>query len=191
MTLRQYIDIMDLFVGVNLATDMTATDVYNTSPATVLGLVSILTSEPTEKLEKLPPTQLIGQFAALQQTLEFAEPRPVPFIKVGETMYTAPDDLMLQMTGEPVPYGLMDFGQTLEALQLLETAKYKHRALPMLIAHIYKCEVDKPIHVRAKELELMDAGEAHFIGFFLTCLEFGYLQNMLSLSVASIGQPTT
>lgn len=180
MTLGQYIDIMDLFIGVDIKPDMTATDMYNISPNTVIGFVSILTGEPTDKLEQLPVTQLIGQFASLQQTLEFGEPRPVPFIKIGEAMYIAPDPLMLGMVGEKLEYGTIEFGNTLEALHLLDNATYKHRALPMLIAHVYRCDTLKPIHERAKELENMDAGEAHFIGFFLTCLRLGYLKSTLS-----------
>jgi hypothetical protein len=191
MTLRQYIDIMDLFVGVDLKPDMTATDIYNISPATVTGMVSILTGEPVDKLDKLPVNQLIGQFASLQQTLDFAEPRPVPFIHIGSSVYTAPEPLMIGMSGEPVPYGLMDFGSTLEVLQLIDNAKYKHRALPMLIAHIYECDKDKPIHEKAKELEGMNAGESHFIAFFLTCLKLGSLSDTLSLSVASIEHRNT
>lgn len=180
MTLGQYINIMDLFVGIKVEPDMTTTDMFNQYPDTVIGMVSILTGDTIEQVTALPTFEIIGKFEMLNTLLDFGEPRPVPFIGIGETTYTAAEPLLVNMAEDTVQYGASSFGCVLEALALLEAAKYKHRALPMLVAHLYDCEPNKSVAKKAKELLDMQANEAIYICFFLSSLGIGYTTNTLN-----------
>jgi hypothetical protein len=177
---------MDLFVGVKVEADMTTTDMFNQYPDTVIGMVSILTGDTIEKVTALPTFEIIGKFEILNTLLDFGAPRAVPFIQIGETTYTAAEPLLANMAADTIQYGNSTFGCVLEALALLETATYKHRALPMLVAHLYDCEPNKTVAKKAKELLNMQANEASYICFFLSSLGIGYgIRTLNQLAVST------
>jgi len=81
MTLRQYIDIMDALIGVELTDDLTATDLFVTHPKKAYKILEVTTGKDEAELKKLPPTQIAGMLDVAVSGIQIPKPYEVPFYR--------------------------------------------------------------------------------------------------------------
>ena len=172
MTLRQYIDIMDALIGVELTDDLTATDLFVTHPKKAYKILEVTTGTTEAELKKLPPT-----------------PYEVPFIEVNGKTYKACEPLLKDMAGDKVIYGEITFGNCLEAFTILDNTTHQHKAIPMVLAYVYEGE-GHPTE-RAAEFMDMDYRDAVSAFFFFAKLGTGYILHLSSQLGTIIGRTNT
>lgn len=188
MTLRQYIEIMDAFIGIELSDDLTATDMFVQHPRACYKILHTLTGQSIKDLEKLPPTKIPPMVDIAINSIKIPKPYEVPFIEVNGKRYEACEPLLKDMAGDKIVYGEMTFGNCLEAFTILDDTTHKHRAIPMVLAYVY--EGDNHPTERAAEFMDMDYRDAVSAFFFFANLGTGYTIHLLS-QLGGTTEPTS
>jgi hypothetical protein len=176
ITLGTYIKVLDLIGTVEVLQDMTATDFYLANPDAVHSVLMLLSGKDTSKQDA---TTTIGQFAIAITQLQDIPTYEVPFLEVGDKRFTAIEPLYRQMIDEPIQYGSMTFGDCLEGFSLLDNAKYKHKAIPYVLALLYS-DGKTPTHEKAKLFLDVDFRDANSAFFFFAILGTGYIKHISS-----------
>ena len=189
MTLRQYIDIMDALIGVELTDDLTATDLFVTHPKKAYKILEVTTGKTEAELKKLPPTQIAGMLDVAVSGIQIPKPYEVPFIEVNGKTYKACEPLLKDMAGDKVIYGEITFGNCLEAFTILDNTTHQHKAIPMVLAYVYEGE-GHPTE-RAAEFMDMDYRDAVSAFFFFAKLGTGYILHLSSQLGTIIGRTNT
>jgi len=120
MTLRQYMEIMDALIGVELSNDLTATDLFISHPDKAYAILRTTTGKTDKELKGLTPTQIAGMLDIAVSGIQIPTPYEVPFIKVGDKTYSACEPLLMEMSDDKIVYGEITFGNCLEAFNLLD-----------------------------------------------------------------------
>lgn len=191
ITLGQYIKVTDTLLGVNLNEQSTATDLFISNPEVVYSVLEILGDKPLEALMAQETLATIGQFDICISKLTQLPPYEVPFFQVGGKVFTSTEPLLKQMAKDNIPYGEISFGGCLEVFSLLDQATHKHRAIPMIIAHLYHDEEKTHPIKKAKLFLDMDFQDALSIFFFFASLGIGYTKHISSLPVATTAAKPT
>lgn len=176
ITLGTYIKIIDLIGNVDLLEGMTATDFYLAKPEVVHEILELLTGKDTTNQQA---TITVGQFELVINQLQDIPAYEVPFLEVGGKTFTAIEPLYKQMIDEPVQYGSISFGDCLEGFSLLDNAKYKHKAIPYILALLYSDGIT-PNHEKAKLFLDVDFRDANSAFFFFANLGTGYIEHISS-----------
>jgi hypothetical protein len=189
MTLRQYIEIMDALIGVELSDDLTATDLFISHPDKAYAILRTTTGKTDKELKGLTPTQIAGMLDIAVSGIQIPTPYEVPFIEIGNSKYTACKPLLMEMSDDKIVYGEITFGNCLEAFNLLDKATHQHRAIPMVLAYVY--EGNNHPTERAKEFMDMDYRDAVSAFFFFARLGTGYITHLSSQLAETIAPQNT
>lgn len=178
MTLRQYIQVMDALIGVDLTDDMTGTDMLVSYPKRAYKVLLACSDITEAELMAKPVTEVVGMLEIAVQGLYLPMPYEVPFIEVNGKTYKACDPLLMDMGEKRIPYGNIEFGNCIEALTIMDNTTHTHRAMPMVLAYLYEGEG----HVTDKATEFldMDARDAASAFFFFARLGRGYTIHLLN-----------
>ena len=172
MTLRQYIQVMDALIGVDLTDDMTGTDMLVSYPKQAYKVLLACSDITEPELMAKPVTEVVGMLEMAVQGLYLPKPYEVPFIEVNGKTYKACEPLLMDMGAKRIPYGNMEFGNCIEALTIMDNTTHVHRAMPMVLAYLY--EGDGHVTEKANEFLDMDARDAASAFFFFARLGRGY-----------------
>ena len=185
MTLRQYIQVMDALIGVELTEDMTGTDMLVSYPKQAYKVLLACTDMAEAELLAKPVTEVVGMLEIAVQGLYVPTPYEVPFIEVNGKTYTACEPLLMDMGKVKIPYGNIEFGNCIEALTIMDNTTHTHKAIPMVLAYLY--EGEGHVTEKANEFLDMDARDATSAFFFFARLGRGYtthLSNQLRATIA-------
>lgn len=178
MTLRQYIQVMDALIGIDLTDDMTGTDMLVSYPKQAYKVLLACSDITEAELMAKPVTEVVGMLEIAVQGLYLPMPYEVPFIEVNGKTYKACEPLLMDMGEKRIPYGNIEFGNCIEALTIMDNTTHTHRAMPMVLAYLYEGEG----HVTDKATEFldMDARDAASAFFFFARLGRGYTIHLLN-----------
>ena len=176
MTLRQYIQVMDALIGVDITDDMTGTDMLVSYPKQAYKVLLACSDITEAELMAKPITEVVGMLEIAIQGLYLPKPYEVPFIEVNSKTYTACEPLLMDMGGKRIPYGNIEFGNCIEALTIMDNTTHIHRAMPMVLAYLY--EGDGHVTEKANEFLDMDARDAASAFFFFARLGRGYTTHL-------------
>lgn len=178
MTLRQYIQVMDALIGVDLTDDMTGTDMLVSYPKQAYKVLLACSDITEAELMAKAITEVVGMLEIAVQGLYLPKPYEVPFIEVNGKTYTACEPLLMDMGAKRIPYGNIEFGNCIEALTIMDNTTHIHRAMPMVLAYLY--EGDGHVTEKANEFLDMDARDAASAFFFFARLGRGYTIHLSS-----------
>jgi hypothetical protein len=174
ITLGTYIKIIDIIGTVEVLEGMTATDFYLAKPSAVHEVLEVLTGKDTTDQQA---TVTVGQFELAINQLQDIPAYEVPLLEIDGKLFTAIEPLYKQMIDEPVQYGSITFGDCLEGFSLLDNAKYKHKAIPYILALLYSDGIT-PTHEKAKLFLDVDFRDANSAFFFFANLGTGYIEHI-------------
>jgi hypothetical protein len=178
MTLRQYIQVMDTLIGVDLTDDMTGTDMLVSYPKQAYKVLLACSDITEAELMAKPVTEVVGMLEIAVQGLYLPKPYEVPFIEVNGKIYKACEPLLMDMGEKRIPYGNIEFGNCIEALTIMDNTTHTHRAIPMVLAYLY--EGEGHVTDKANEFLDMDARDAASAFFFFARLGRGYTIHLLN-----------
>jgi hypothetical protein len=178
MTLRQYIQVMDALIGIDLTDDMTGTDMLVSYPKQAYKVLLACSDITEAELMAKPVTEVVGMLEIAVQGLYLPKPYEVPFIEVNGKTYKACEPLLMDMGEKRIPYGNIEFGNCIEALTIMDNTTHTHRAMPMVLAYLY--EGDGHVTDKANEFLDMDARDAASVFFFFARLGHGYTIHLLN-----------
>ena len=176
MTLRQYIQVMDALIGVDITDDMTGTDMLVSYPKQAYKVLLACTDKTESELLAKPVTEVVGMLEIAVQGLYLPKPYEVPFIEVNGKTYVACEPLLMDMGAKRIPYGNIEFGNCIEALTIMDNTTHIHRAMPMVLAYLY--EGEGHVTEKANEFLDMDARDAASAFFFFARLGRGYTTHL-------------
>ena len=178
MTLRQYIQVMDALIGIDLTDDMTGTDMLVSYPKQAYKVLLACSDITEAELMAKPVTEVVGMLEIAVQGLYLPKPYEVPFIEMNGKTYKACEPLLMDMGEKRIPYGNIEFGNCIEALTIMDNTTHTHRAMPMVLAYLY--EGDGHVTDKANEFLDMDARDAASAFFFFARLGRGYTIHLLN-----------
>jgi hypothetical protein len=190
LKLKQYIELMDLLKGKDVE-DKTSTEFYTEYPETVRSIIACC----SDAKEGLTASQEVGLLELIMNSIAFPEPTDFPpFFYINETYYHPPDNFTYvesDASVKDVIFGMLSFGDTLEAFRLDELMKGNYKMLPYVLAHIYK--EDNPVHYtkRAEVFMELDMADAYGAYFFLSSIEGGLRRSISNQAQATTEHPNT
>ena len=178
MTLRQYIQVMDALIGIDLTDDMTGTDMLVSYPKQAYKVLLACSDITEAELMAKPVTEVVGMLEIAVQGLYLPKPYEVPFIEMNGKTYKACEPLLMDMGEKRIPYGNIEFGNCIEALTIMDNTTHTHRAMPMVLAYLY--EGEGHVTDKANDFLDMDARDAASAFFFFANLGRGYTIHLLN-----------